>query len=426
MSPRRSTSSSTRRLHGYVAGGGDGALLAQAFDDDDWFTDHDSNAYDAGHLLRQSRRGANGIRRRGRQPRRRRAGAARPTAARQSTCCSSPAVRRWSTTATSRASPVPAATSSPARTCSRRVTPDYVVDQNIGSDATPADDNFDPGHPLYRHISELNDLRTDHPTLATGAQIVHPVDGPVFAFSRIDRDERIEYVVVTNSSDDVARTGPSFQVVSPTPSSPWCAARRRTDDVGGRRRAVRPGATTEHHRAESDVRQRAARQTTDDRDRPSRGRGGAADLALPHRGRAGRSPLRRGHVRRRRRRCRAGRGRRRRRGALPPLLEQLRAAHRHGGRRSSPPSTTDPVACARTSSPSPSEIAREHTSTRPPSPPSTGSVGTTSRSPGGAERSSTRSTSGRSPTATATAPATSPVCDRDCRIWSRSASTPCG
>ena len=31
-------------LHSYVARGGDAAAMAQAFDQDDWFTDHDNNA----------------------------------------------------------------------------------------------------------------------------------------------------------------------------------------------------------------------------------------------------------------------------------------------------------------------------------------------------------------------------------------------
>ncbi len=78
--------------------------------------------------------------------------------------------------------------------------PEYVDDDNIGTDATPAIDNFDRNHPLYAWVSELARVRADHLALRTGAQIVHAVTGPLFAFSRIDRDERIEYLVVTNNS----------------------------------------------------------------------------------------------------------------------------------------------------------------------------------------------------------------------------------
>ena len=80
------------------------------------------------------------------------------------------------------------------------VTPEYLDDDLIGTGATAADDNFDVDHELYRHIRELNELRAEHPTLVTGAQILHATDGGVFAFSRFDRDERIEYVVIVNAS----------------------------------------------------------------------------------------------------------------------------------------------------------------------------------------------------------------------------------
>jgi glycosidase len=79
-------------------------------------------------------------------------------------------------------------------------TADEFVDQpTIGSEATVSDDNFDPSHPFYRRVALLNTLRAEHPTLMTGAQIVHEPQGPIFSFSRIDRDERIEYVVVANN-----------------------------------------------------------------------------------------------------------------------------------------------------------------------------------------------------------------------------------
>jgi alpha-amylase len=79
------------------------------------------------------------------------------------------------------------------------VTPEYVDDVSIGTGATPADDNFDPGHPLYRHIAGLAALRRDHPALAAGAQIPRNALAGTLAFSRIDRDERVEYLVATNS-----------------------------------------------------------------------------------------------------------------------------------------------------------------------------------------------------------------------------------
>ena len=86
------------------------------------------------------------------------------------------------------------------------VTPDYIETgasgvATIGSTATAADDNFDPSHPLYRWVADLNRLRADHPALATGSQTILATKGPVIAFSRIDPDERIEYLVLANNAD---------------------------------------------------------------------------------------------------------------------------------------------------------------------------------------------------------------------------------
>ena len=187
----------------YVAEGGTGEIFAQAFDDDDWFTDADKNAsmqvgfygnHDEGrmgHLLDRADPGADDERL-----------LARARLANDLLFLTRgvPVVYygdEQGFTGTggdrlARQSMFPA------------VAPDYVDDVGIGSDVTPAEDNFDPTHPLYTHIAELAAFREEHPTLVTGAQIVHDVDGPLFAFSRVDRTERVEYVVVTNSNPSLA------------------------------------------------------------------------------------------------------------------------------------------------------------------------------------------------------------------------------
>jgi glycosidase len=73
----------------------------------------------------------------------------------------------------------------------------------IGTDASTADENFDTGHPLYQHIADLAELREDHPALADGAQVHrYATSGPgIFAFSRMDPDEQVEYVVAVNNAD---------------------------------------------------------------------------------------------------------------------------------------------------------------------------------------------------------------------------------
>ena len=74
---------------------------------------------------------------------------------------------------------------------------------DIGSDATPADDNFDPGHPLYKEIKSLADLTKAHPALRNGAQQhrYSSGDAGIYAFSRLDRKEQREYVVALNNAE---------------------------------------------------------------------------------------------------------------------------------------------------------------------------------------------------------------------------------
>ncbi|HEY1105273.1 MAG TPA: alpha-amylase family glycosyl hydrolase, partial [Agromyces sp.] len=68
-------------------------------------------------------------------------------------------------------------------------------------------DRYGTDAPLYEHIAALSALRQAHPALATGAQIERYVDdGPgVYAFSRVDRTEQVEYLVAANNANE-ART----------------------------------------------------------------------------------------------------------------------------------------------------------------------------------------------------------------------------
>ncbi|WP_375141893.1 pullulanase-type alpha-1,6-glucosidase [Zhihengliuella sp.] len=65
-------------------------------------------------------------------------------------------------------------------------------------------DRYDADAPLYRHIAELSALREAHPALSSGAQIeLHAADGPgVYAFARVDRTEKTEYLVAVNNSTE--------------------------------------------------------------------------------------------------------------------------------------------------------------------------------------------------------------------------------
>ncbi|GAA4441006.1 pullulanase-type alpha-1,6-glucosidase [Phytohabitans houttuyneae] len=86
-------------------------------------------------------------------------------------------------------------------------TPDYLDDDLLGTDRTHATDQFDTGHPIYRAIADLAKLRRDHRALRDGVQVTrHADDGAgVFAFSRIDPRERVEYIAAVNNATS-ART----------------------------------------------------------------------------------------------------------------------------------------------------------------------------------------------------------------------------
>ncbi len=81
-------------------------------------------------------------------------------------------------------------------------TADYLDDDLIGTDRTHAVDNYNTAHPLYKTIASLGALRQANSALRGGVQVTrHAADGPgVFAASRLDPAQRVEYVVAANSA----------------------------------------------------------------------------------------------------------------------------------------------------------------------------------------------------------------------------------
>lgn len=79
--------------------------------------------------------------------------------------------------------------------------PEFKNAKLLGTTRTGAEDKFDPTHPFYRLFARLGALRASDAALRTGAMIIRPTAEPaVFAFSRIDRRELVEYVAVFNNS----------------------------------------------------------------------------------------------------------------------------------------------------------------------------------------------------------------------------------
>jgi alpha-amylase len=90
---------------------------------------------------------------------------------------------------------------------------------DIGSDATPMDDNFDPSHPLYQELARLARITSHNPALRDGAEQVRysSSSAGIFAFSRVDRAHRYEYVVALNNAEHAASASiPTF-----VPHSKW-------------------------------------------------------------------------------------------------------------------------------------------------------------------------------------------------------------
>lgn len=79
--------------------------------------------------------------------------------------------------------------------------PDFQNAPLLATARTGGDDKFDPDHPFYRFFAKLAGLRAAHPALRTGAMLLRDSGQPgIFAFSRIARGEKIEYLVALNNS----------------------------------------------------------------------------------------------------------------------------------------------------------------------------------------------------------------------------------
>lgn len=73
-------------------------------------------------------------------------------------------------------------------------------------DGTPAGsvDRYNTDAPLYDHIAGLAELRSSTPALATGAQVERYAEGSVYAFSRVDRTQKVEHLVALNNATEPA------------------------------------------------------------------------------------------------------------------------------------------------------------------------------------------------------------------------------
>ncbi|MCF6521898.1 pullulanase-type alpha-1,6-glucosidase [Streptomyces sp. JJ36] len=86
-------------------------------------------------------------------------------------------------------------------------TPDYLDDDQLGTDRTHAQDAYDTGHPLYRSIARLSELTQEHPALRDGVQAERyaAAGAGVYAASRFPADPDApahEYLVAVNNAEE--------------------------------------------------------------------------------------------------------------------------------------------------------------------------------------------------------------------------------
>ncbi|MBO0608561.1 pullulanase-type alpha-1,6-glucosidase [Myceligenerans salitolerans] len=92
---------------------------------------------------------------------------------------------------------------------------EYANQALVTGEQAGSQDRYDTDAPLYEHIAALAALREEHPALATGAQIERfAEDGAgVYAFSRVDRTEKVEHLVTLNNAAQEATA--SFSTLTP-------------------------------------------------------------------------------------------------------------------------------------------------------------------------------------------------------------------
>ncbi|MDO4901361.1 alpha-amylase family glycosyl hydrolase [Actinomyces sp.] len=80
----------------------------------------------------------------------------------------------------------------------------YASEQLIDGSVAGATDRYDTDSALYKHIAELAELRAAYPALSTGSQIeLYSQDSAgVYAFARVDRDEKVEHLVALNNAGE--------------------------------------------------------------------------------------------------------------------------------------------------------------------------------------------------------------------------------
>ena len=92
---------------------------------------------------------------------------------------------------------------------------DYAQQPLLTGEEAGSVDRYDENAPVYQAISEVAKLRESTPALRTGAQIELHADpnAGIYAFARVDSDEKTEYLVAVNNSSE--EKSASFATLTP-------------------------------------------------------------------------------------------------------------------------------------------------------------------------------------------------------------------
>lgn len=117
-------------------------------------------------------------------------------------------------------------------------TRDFIGEAKVDGTRIEATSQFDETSMMYQHIAALGKLRANHPGLKTGAQLERWKENGtgIYAFSRVDRNQKIEYLVAVNNAGEPKTINPTaltkdaeFTRIYPTGNSPEQTITSRND-----------------------------------------------------------------------------------------------------------------------------------------------------------------------------------------------------
>lgn len=116
-------------------------------------------------------------------------------------------------------------------------------------------DRYDANAPVYRRIADLAALREAHPALVTGAQIERYAENGagVYAFSRVDRDAKVEYLVALNNTADAKTVSLSTLTANASYAPVYGATTGITTDASSAASVTVPALSAVVYRADKTV-----------------------------------------------------------------------------------------------------------------------------------------------------------------------------